>query len=508
MITPGFFGFYNAHRGLLAMQNALSTISHNISNANTEGYSRQRVELSAYEPYANPTKYTVSAGQIGQGPEVDAVIRLRDRFLDAQYRLENGVAGMNTQIRDVLQQIEGILSEPSNGGINGAMQKFFDAAQELSLHPESLAVRSDFVQQAIDLITVAQQQALQLSDMRRTLVGDPLVPGSMQTSHLAINVNRVNEILTAVQKLNENIVSVQSSGARPNDLLDQRDKLLDELSGLVDIRITEYSGGQIDVHIADQIMIRGVRQVDRLEVVTNPGPAPAPDDVRALVRTVNGGVVLNDGAGPEITSGRIKGIVDMGGNPANITSIRGMIGDLDALITEIATRVNQLQQTGRDQNSNLGPPALFVLDPALNPGQIQNIFHYRVNAPIISDPRLIAAAIDDPTAPGNFAGVGDGRNALDMAQLRDQTFAALGGTFVDYFNGVTSNMGIDSRSYQDRSASQTRLVNSLNQRRESVSGVNVDEEMIDMLRFQRAFEATSRTVRVFDEVVQTILNMV
>ncbi len=508
MITPGFFGFYNAHRGLLAAQSALNTINHNISNANTEGYSRQRVDLTAYDPYAPPSKYQVNAGQIGQGPIVQAVTRMRDRFLDAQYRLENGVLGMDTQIKDVLQQIEGILAEPTEGGINGAMQKFFDAAQELSLHPESLAVRSDFVQQAMDLMTVFQQQALQLSDLRRTLVGDPLVAGSFQTSHMAIHVNRVNEILTAVQKLNANIVSVKSAGAAPNDLLDQRDQLLDELSELVDVRITEYDSGQIDVFVANQLMIKGARQVDSLEVVANPGPAPAPDDVPALLRTVNGGVVLNDGAGAELAGGRLKAIADMGGNPTGITSVRGVIGQLDALATEIVNQVNALQTGGRDLSGTLGPPPLFLNDPLQNPGKVQNLFHYRVNTVVINDPTLLAAAIDDPLAPGGFAGAGDGRNALDIAQLRDQVFGSLGGTFVDFFNGVTSNLGIDTRSYEDRTTAQSNLINSLENRRQSVSGVNVDEEMIDMLRYQRAFEATSRTIQVFDEIVQTILGMV
>ena len=509
MITPGFFNFYNAHRAMVATQNALSTVSHNISNANTPGYTRQRVDVSAYNSYAMPTKYQVSmGGQIGQGPQVDQILRIRDQFLDSQFRFENGLSGMNTQMSNVLQQIEGILGEPSTNGINNAIQKFFDSAQEMSLHPESLAVRSDFVQQAQDMVTVFQQQALQLSDARRQLVGDPAISGSIGTSQLGVQVLRVNEILTNVAKLNKNIIQIQSAGSNANDLMDQRDLLLDELSGLVDINVTSYDSGLIDLSIAGQIMVRGTDQVNSLEAVANVGPAPTPDDVPTLVRTVVNPVVLNDGAGAEFSAGAIKGILDMGGNGSAVTTIRGVQGQLDNLFTEIATRINALQTAGMDGYGNAAPPAIFVLNPLLNAGQALDIYHYQVNSTISTDPRLVAAAVNDPLAPGGYAGAGDGRNALAMANLKDTVVGALGGTFIDYFNGTISNVGIDSRSYQDRTSAQETLVNSLDGRRQSVSGVNVDEETIDLLRYQRAFEATSKTIQIFDEVIQTILNMV
>lgn len=499
MITPGFFGFFNAHRGLVATQNALNTINHNISNANTPGYSRQRVDLTAYTPYTDPNMYQLIGGQLGQGPWVQQVSRNRDHFLDAQYRESNALLGMQTSMRDTLQQIEGILAEPSTGGVNTAIQNFFDAAQELSLHPESAAVRSDFLQQAADMITVFQQQGLQLIDLRRNLVGDPAVGGSMDTSQLAISVNDVNTILANIANLNRSIVTIKASGAEPNDLYDQRDQLLDELSKFVDVEVTHFDNGQIRVEIGGQTMIQSTDLIDTLEVVTNPGPLPLPDDMPSLVRTVNGGVVLNDGTGDEITSGRIKGIIDMGGNNPALSTVRQIIGKLDTLINTIVSEINSLQQAGVDGYGNPAPPDLFLQDATLNPGMTQDMFHWVVNAALISDPRLIAA--------GAGGGSGDGSNALDMAQLRDQTFGVLGTGFIDYFNGTVSKLGIDTRAYEQRSAAQNNLLGTVELRRQSIMGVNIDEEMIDMLRHQRAFEATSKTIKMFDEIIQTILNM-
>jgi flagellar hook-associated protein 1 FlgK len=490
------------------MQNALSTVNHNITNANTPGYSRQRLDLAAEFAYTEPTPSQLSAGQIGQGPVVQQITRSRDAFLDSQYRLANGKLGNNSAARDALQQIEGILNEPSTSSINTSLQNFFDAAQDMSLHPESTATRANYLQQAIDMVTVFQQQATQLQALRQNLVGDPLVPSSFTTSQLSINVTDVNSKLAAIAEINKNIVSIKASGAQPNDLLDQRDKLLDDLSQIVDIQVTNYDNGQIDLSIGGEIMIKGVDQVDSLEAIQNPGPAPTSDDVPALVKTVNGGVTLNDGAGSEITSGKLKGILDMGGNDPTLSTVRGVLGQLNNLLDTIVTQINNLQAAGRDQNGNLAPAAIFQANAALNPGQPLSIFHWEVNPAVVADPSKVAAAIDDTTVAGGFAGVGDGRNALAMAQLRDQTFAALGTGFVDYLNGTVSKLGIDSRSYQNSTTTQGNLVQSLDTQRQSVSGVNVDEETIDLLRYQRAFEATSKTVNILNEVYQTIIGMV
>ena len=434
--------------------------------------------------------------------------RSRDQFLDAQYRLTSGNLGMNSFTNSVMQQLQGISNEPSTDGINSTLQNFFDSAQAMSLHPETAATRSSFIQQAIDLTNVFQQQAQQLSDLRRNLVGDPLVPASFATSQLSINVTDINNKLAAIATLNQNIVSVKASGAQPNDLLDQRDKILDDLSKLVDIQVTNHDSGQLDLSIAGQTMIRGVSQVDSLTAVQNTGVVPLPDDVPALVQTVNGGVVLNDGTNPDISSGTLKGIIDMGGNSPNITTARGMLGKLDTMMGTIVTQLNTLQTTGRDQNGNLAPAPLFLNDPTLNPGQALNIFHWTVNPSIVTDPSQIAAAIDDPTSATGFAGVGDGRNALQIAQMKTQNFAALGTNITDYFNGAISKLGIDGQTYQNTTTSQNNQLQSIDANRQSVSGVNVDEETIDLMRYQRAFEATSKTMKAFDEVMQTIINMI
>jgi flagellar hook-associated protein 1 len=508
MISPGFFGLFNAYRGLAVAQGAMNVVNANISNANTTGYSRQQATITTSTPYAAPSTAQIAQGQIGQGPQITQVTRVRDQYLDAQYRQTNGVSGQDTTMNSVLSQLQGIIAEPSTNGANTAMQNFYDTAQQLSTSPSSTATRSEFMQQAADMVTTFQQEGQQLVDLRKNLVGDPSDTTSFSTSQLATTAGQVNTMLASITQLNQSITTVSASGATPNDLLDQRDELLDKLSNLVDIKVTNYDSGQVDVSIAGQTMVKGVTQLDSLKVVQNTGTTPTPDDVPSLIQTVNGGVTLNDGTAPDLSSGTLKGISDMGGNDPNLSTVKGMLDKLNTLLTSIVTSVNSLQTTGRDLNGNLATSnPVFVTDSSLNPGQTLNLFHYKVNSAIVNDPTLLAAASDDSTQSGNFAGVGDGRNATLMAQLRDKTDSSLGTNPVDYLSGVTSKLGIDASSYQSSATSQQALVTSIDQQRSSISGVNTDEETVDLLRFQRAFEASSKVISTLDQMFQTIIGM-
>lgn len=518
MISPGFFGIYNAHRALLTAQSALNTVNHNLANANTEGYSRQRVDIQASPAYHPPNLSQISEGQVGQGSEVQQITRYREAYLDNQYRDQSSLLGLDTAMRDVLQQVEGILGEPSDSGISGSIQKFFEASQELSVQPQSLAVRANFIQASSQLLTAFQQQAAQLYDLRENLVGEPGVAGSFSSSQVVITVNDINEQLQTIAGLNQQIIVVKASGAEPNDLLDQRDLALDKLSKLVDIDVQYLNNGQVNVNLAggNVQVIRGPDLVDTLTVTQNAGATRF--NTPAVITSTTGGVVLNDYAGTDIQGGQLKGIIDMAqvdpGNPNRINT-RSVLQQINNLFVELATQVNTLQSTGRDLSGAVNGNDLFVTGAANPVGDPIQLMSWQVNS-VFQDPTtgpgLVAAAIDDPAAtgpPAGWAGVGDGRNALVMAQLKTTALAALGNTtFTEFFNATVSNLGISTESYQNRSTNQEGVTQGLDERRQSLSGVNTDEEMIDMLRFQRAFEASSKIVSIYDQIYQTMINLV
>ena len=530
MITPGFFGFFNTYRGLVTAQNALNTVNNNISNANTAGYNREEVDITEANPYQAPSTTQSSQIQIGQGSVVSDNTRVFDSFLATQFQNQSSLLGLDSQQNSVLNQIQGILSEPSDSGINDAVTNFFNAAQELSQNPQSDPVRQTFVQSAADLTTVANQVEGQLSDLRTNLVGDPTRPATLGTSQAAVTVNQVNEYLQGVAQLNQQIVTVTASGAQPNDLLDQRDELLNKLSQLVDINVNRNANGTVDVTVGTntppggQTLVKGVDLIDTLQYVPNvtgvAGTLNDPVNCPGYVTTVNSGVVLNDPTAPAIASGQLQGILNMGagdyGSPVSLpgTSVMKVMQNLTQFMTQLTSQVNTVQLSGLDINGNPATQPIFQPNIPAAPPPSPYAVSFSVNPVLLASggTNLIAAAENDPTAAGppvGFAGPGDGRNALALGQLQEADIPNLGNmTFADYWNAQIAQVGVQGQTYSDRTTSQQNVVNAITQQVQSESGVDVDQETIDLLRYQRAFEASSKVMQALDEIMQTIIGMV
>lgn len=218
---PGIFGTFNiAKSGLFAQQTAIDVTSHNIANANTEGYSRQKAVLQTSEPYSMPSINNASGlGQIGTGVDVKTIERIRDSLVDYQIRTENGIQGQYSTRDTFLSQIESIISEPSDTGLSTLIGKFFDSWQSLSSQPESSSARTSVVQDTQALTDELNHVSSQLSNLK-------------DNSQMAIqnSVFGVNNILDQLNTVNKQIMQVSVGGQSPNDLMDTRDSLLDELS--------------------------------------------------------------------------------------------------------------------------------------------------------------------------------------------------------------------------------------------------------------------------------------
>ena len=211
-MVSSFFGLYTTQRSLSTTQTIMNVISNNIANANTPGYSRQKVDLVTSSPYPQPIVGVQGLpGTFGTGAEIDRIARTRDSFLDAQYRIESCTKGYYVERQYAFQNSEGILMEPSESGITAKLDGFFQSAQELSLYPESLAVRTNFVQQAIDLAVVFNQQATSLIDLREALVGDFTDLTSIRESRLGMNVVDINTNLDTLADIKRQIITLKGN---------------------------------------------------------------------------------------------------------------------------------------------------------------------------------------------------------------------------------------------------------------------------------------------------------
>jgi flagellar hook-associated protein 1 FlgK len=242
----GLFGIFNvSKRGLATQQKAIGVTSHNIANANTRGYSRQRAIIETSRPYAMPSiDNAVGPGQVGTGSTVTSIQRIRDEFLDYQVRNESSTMGKYEARDRYLSEVENIFNEPSEDGISTLVGKFFDSWQQLSKQPQSSNART----------VVAQQSAALANELNHTYNQMQKLKENTQLN-IKETVFNMNNMLNQLDQLNQQIIGVKINGQEPNDLMDRRDVLLDDLSKIFNIDIDKKQFGAIDLSPDDSMSL-------------------------------------------------------------------------------------------------------------------------------------------------------------------------------------------------------------------------------------------------------------
>ncbi|MBE3574014.1 MAG: flagellar hook-associated protein FlgK [Firmicutes bacterium] len=467
---PGtFFGIETAKRALWATQTALDTTGHNISNANTPGYSRQVANLVATEPYAMPGfTRTGEPQQLGTGVMVASVDRMRDVFLDWQLRQETQTKGYWQSMNTGLNQVELILDEPSESGLRGVLDEFWSALQDLSKQPESLAVRAVVREKAQTLTELFHANYKQLDDLYNSLGND-----------ITKKVDQLNSLAGRIADLNARIIQVESTGGKANDLKDQRDYLIGQAAQIVNLRVVEQNNGSVDVLVGGGPLVEGKVAHNLVAQVTG-----SSSDV--------GGVQfhwLSDG-GPtaEITNGELAGLRDMREAIRAHDGKSGWLDRLNALAADLVTKFNDQHYKGYDLNGQPGTDFFAPPTPG-NPVTAENI---RLSDQITNDLGNIAASASAGGAPG------DGDNAIALGE-------ALDATRTDY-RSLISSLGVDAQHAKNMEDNQTALVSQLDRLSQSVSGVSLDEEMTNMIRFQQGYNAAARLVTTLDEMLDTMIS--
>ncbi len=458
-----FFGLSTATSALIASQLALDTSAHNTANASTPGYSRQRVNLVAAPPFTFPAfNRSGMPGQIGTGVTVASITRVRDAFLDLQLRGQISLGGYWDSTRDELSKVESVFPEPSGSGLGNVISRFWDAWHDVAADPTSTASRSAMIEQASTLAARFNRDAGQLSTL---IEGIDFQVGE--------RVATINDLAARIAGLNEQIRRVAVSGDHPNDLADQRDDLLDQLNQILSVTVEPQADGTVSVLVAGTDLVSG----DRARPVTT---------------------ILN-GAGHLVPAWTDGSRVDLGqGQLAALTAVRdttlaGYATKLDQLAAGIADAVNALHTSGVDRNGTAGVD-FFTYTAGSAASTIA------VNPVIVADPAKVAAA-SAPNQPG------DGSIAGAIADLRNSRLF-VGGTQTanDFYAGFVAQVGAEARQGDEMATNQGLVVEHLQQRRESFSGVSLDEEATDMIRFQHAYEAAARVITTIDEMLDLLIN--
>lgn len=500
-----FFGLEIGLRSLRTQQRALDVTSHNIANANTTGYTRQEAIMATTSPYPVPSlSGYAGAGQIGTGVEISEIRRMRDRFLDYQMRSESQILGYWEAQQDALEKIEGIINEPSDSGLRAIMEDFWFALDELAKDPASLAARSLVVETGLSLTDTFNHLDTQLSQLINDL-----------NSNLKVLIDDINSKARQIADLNMQILKVEVSGARANDLRDKRDLLVDELAKAIDIKVVENENGTITVNVSGRALVQG-ENVNQL-VVGNSDDYPEiywqDDQSRSYPLTITGGTV--------------RGIIDARGYKQG-DEIAGFIPalrkQLDLLAQGIAEAFNKIhREEGVGLNGDTGLDFFVIKDKSstITAGNIS------VNEELLEDPSKVAAATltEIEGNPDDYENKkqrddgtwytwdkGDGSVALQLAKLKEAQIITINTTqeqsFTpdDYYNAVIGELGVAAQEAYRMVDNQELLVSQIENNRLAVSGVSLDEEMVNMIRFQHAYNAAARLITTIDEMLDLIIN--
>ncbi len=563
----GYFSTLNtALKALQVQKKSLDVTGHNIANANTEGYSRQRAVHSSTAPYHTVGMGTpTGAGQVGTGVEITEITRMRDQFLDAQINEEIQSQGYWDKRYEGLHRIELIFNEPSDSSLGTIMNQFWSSLQDLSNNPEDPAVRETVKQTGLTLSDTFHSLHDQLTDYQDALNDD-----------VSTMVDEVNSIASRIADLNTQVVELKGSGKNPNDLLDRRDLLLEDLNKIVNVQSREDERGNLNVSLGGVQLVSNDR-VHEIEYKSN---------VISFKETgIEAKIDKNE------SGGELGGVIDI-----RDKDINNYLGRLNELAETFAKEFNTVHQSGYDYNGNIGED-FFVGDST---GTI-NAETINISNDIINDVNKIAAGglvydsevvtinniqnnppghtyefkvrenITDPNIKFNYEiterdengvlvgspftggeytvsqfnnseeidtdslvagtynlngrlhfklnGAGDfeqipgtanGDNASKLADVikEEKVFDSGNSTMLNYYKSTIASIGVEGQRANQMVNNQSVLVDQLNNQRISVSGVSLDEEMANMIQYQQAYNAASKVVVTIDEMLNSLMGII
>jgi len=439
-------------RALNAQRSAITITGHNIANINTPNFARQRTELAVS-----------LSDDIVSGVDVDEVRQIRDKFLDARLR---------TQVQDfnkwetqssMLSQIEDVLGT-SGSGISNTLSQFWDGWQDLANQPESESARVTVMGRGERLASHFNKVDSELKQMRVDI-----------NAQMETKIQLINSTAETIGKLNTEISIIQGTGENANDQIDSRVALIDELSTLVNVTTHQEENASAKVFISGFCIVEGGEVTQLNSTISSGGHATFSNPV------------LPDGSPVDITSGELAGIMEL-----RDTTIPEFVDRMNQLAASFIADVNSLHSAGYGLDNSTGL-SLF------SGGRASDM---TVNSVIKNNTDKLATS-------SSMNSEGNNEVALSISQLRyAQKFNNGTETYEDFYNATVGMAGVKSQEAQRFADNQQLLVERFEALRDGVSGVSLDEEMTNLIKFQHAYEAAARFVGVVDEMMETVLGFV
>jgi len=475
----GWIGFNTAVSGLLASQKNLYTTNHNIANVNTKGYSRQQNTQESNNPLN-----IAGIGFLGTGTNITSVNRIRDSYLDFKYWGEKAPVGEWTVKEDTLTEIQHIFNEPSESSIRKNLDELFTSFESLSTNPSDDSNRALVREKMMAFTKYLNSTSENLKSAQKEV-----------NFEVSTNIKNINSYSERIAGLNKEIHNIELDGNKANDLRDKRDLLIDELSEIVNINATE-TNGKFNVSIGGTILVEGE--------VSNKLKYPAPTVENPLNKEEKlYQLEWENGNKLKLTSGKLKGLIDVRDGTGHDGKYRGIpfyISRLNEFANVFAERMNEVHQKGftRDGNSGIN---MFESDD----GKDIDASNIKISDEIMDDLDNIAASSSaDPSDKENNEVI------LELLEKRnDNKFfkdTTPQGTPDDFMKSVLSTLAVDGQQSVRMKENGEVIVDGINTRRQSESGVSLDEEMSNMVKFQHSYNAAARMITTIDSIYDVTIN--
>ena len=446
-----------AVEAMLTDQAALGVTSNNIANANTPGYSRQTVELAE----AAPTQYGNLL--IGNGVQVQGIVSQHSSLLQTQLDQQTQQQSKYNSYLGTMQQVQTLFNETSGTGLQSSITGFFNSVQQLSTDPSNTSLRAG-------VLTAAQNMAQAFNGSSSSLI-------SLQRNvdlSVAQSVGQINTLTSQIAQLNGQISTANQVGQNAGTFVDQRDQLVNQLSGLIDVSEIPAGNGSLTLTTTGGTSL--VVGTQNFQLSTQPDPTTGFQQVYSQGSNITS----------TITGGSLGGAIQ-----ARDTTIPSILSSLDSIASNLENFVNAVNQAGTDLNGAAGGN-FFVPPPSGGVGAASQM------QVAITDPNKIAASLDGST--------GDNSNLTAMLNVQNQAIVN-GQTPLNAYSSLVFNIGNDVSTAQSEASGSQAMIQQIQNQIGSISGVSINEEAANLVQFQQAYQAAAQVAAVINSLTATAINL-
>ncbi|HWR07945.1 flagellar hook-associated protein FlgK [Sporomusa sp.] len=475
-----FAGLSISTRGLFTSAAALAVTNNNISNANTVGYSRQVVNQQAVGPAA-----VYNGNYVGSGSEVTSVTNIHNFRLDQKYWRETGQLGELQTKSDMLSQVEAVIGDTDDDSLSAVMEDFYASMEDFASDPTSSATRAAMKEAGVAVCEYLNTVSAQLSQLKED-----------SNSEVQTAVDQINAYATQIAELNTKIRIATAAGSSTNELEDQRTLLIDQLSSLADVEVTQTVVGklpngaddvQISVSISGETLVSN-DQAKQLECYEN-------EEGMYSIRWQDTGTDFE----PE--GGQLKAYFDLRDGDGTGSQYKGITyysNLLDQFASTFAEAFNTVHSSGYGLDGSTGVDFFAASDSAAS----ITAANISLSAEVLADTDKIAAS---SSADG---GTDNNENMNALIELCEESKLFGNSTAGDFINSIVSTLGTASEHAQTMTSKQSSFVTNIDTRRQSVSGVSINEETANLTKYEAAYNASAQMISVWQEIYQTTINMV